>query len=75
MRKITKREYDATMRGTYRYEPTQQGLQAVAPGCERSAVQAAAAREAAGHGRKRSRKPQREPGGMFDLAPSQPTLF
>lgn len=75
MRKVSRYEYDATMRGTYRYEPTAQGAQAIAPGCERSAVQAAAAREAAGHGRKRSSKAQKEPGGMFALVPAQLTLF
>lgn len=58
-------------------EPTDQGDQIVIPGGERSAVQAAAARNAAGRGRMRSRRPQRDPGGLFepDPYPVQQRLF
>jgi hypothetical protein len=58
-------------------EPTDQGDQIVIPGGERSAIQAAAARNAAGRGRMRSRRPQRDPGGLFepDPYPVQQRLF
>lgn len=46
-------------------ERTAQGSQLVIPGAEQSAVQAAASREAAGHGRIAPRKPQQEPGALF----------
>lgn len=59
----------------HRIERTNQGLQRVIPGAERSAVQAAAAREASGHGRIKARKPQQEPGGMFATTTPQPNLF
>ncbi|MGC2521478.1 MAG: LPD38 domain-containing protein [Stellaceae bacterium] len=46
-------------------EQTDQGAQLVMPGAERSAQQAMAAREAAGHGRIAPPAPQAAPGGMF----------
>ena len=53
-------------------EQTAQGAQLVIPGAERSAHQAAAARD----GRMRARKPQQEPGGpLFSYIPPQPSLF
>lgn len=57
-------------------ERTDQGEQIVLPGAQRSATQAAAAREAAGHGKMRPRKPQKPPGGIFTVqTPGQPDLF
>lgn len=57
-------------------ERTDQGEQIVITGMERSAVQLAAAREAAGRGRMLARKPQAEPGGLFaPLVPREPGLF
>lgn len=47
-------------------EHTDQGIQQVMPGMERSAQQVAAAREAQGHGALRSDAAQEEPGGMFE---------
>lgn len=47
-------------------ERTDQGIQQVMPGMERSAQQAAAAREAQGQGALRSDTAQEEPGGMFE---------
>ena len=55
-------------------ERTREGDQIVLPGAERSARQAAAAREGP-TGKLRARKPQRDPGGMFDLPPAEPELF
>lgn len=55
---------------------TAQGLQCVLPGAERSARQAMAAREAAGHGRIPPRVPQLPAGGLFEpREPEQPDLF
>jgi hypothetical protein len=57
-------------------ERTAQGEQFVMPGAERSAVQAAAAREAEGHGRVATSTPQQEPGGLFAEKPAeQPDIF
>jgi hypothetical protein len=49
--------------------------QLIIAGTERSARQAAKARETSGHGRKTTNKPQREPGGMFADPASQEELF
>lgn len=57
-------------------ERTEQGIQVIMPGAERSARQAMAAREAAGHGRIAPRAPQTEPGGLFaPLVPNERGLF
>ncbi len=57
-------------------EKTAQGLQVVLSGAERSAHQAAAARDAAGNGRIHARKPQQQPNGpLFTYTPRQPGLF
>ena len=50
-------------------ERTQQGDQIVLPGAERSAHQAAAAREKEAHGKTLG------PGGMFAIETPQPDLF
>ena len=47
-------------------EKTEQGEQFVLPGAEQSARQAAAAREAEGHGKIVSEVPQQAPGGLFE---------
>lgn len=63
--------FDALQRGTV--EMTEQGPQRVLPGFERSARQAAAAREAAGL---RATRPQEAPGGLFAERPEEePGLF
>lgn len=56
---------------------TDQGEQIVIPGAEKSAVQAAVAREATGRGKMRSRRLQKPAGGMFDATAKdcQPSLF
>lgn len=57
-------------------EHTDQGEQIVLPGAERSARQAAAARENQGRGKLRPRKPQKDPGGLFATNETeQPELF
>jgi hypothetical protein len=57
-------------------ERTDQGEQIVLPGAERSARQAAAAREATGSGKLRARKPQLPPGDLFAVqTPAHPDLF
>lgn len=58
-------------------EQTAQGEQLVIPGAERSARQAAEAREAEGHGRIAPPAEQQEPGGLFapPEPPPQPGLF
>lgn len=58
-------------------EQTDQGAQLVMPGAERSARQAAQAREDAGRGRATTDTPQQEPGGLFAPPPEseQPGLF
>lgn len=56
-------------------DKTNQGMQIVLPGTERSARQAAAAREQRNHGKMRSAKPQREPGGMFAIEKPEPSLL
>lgn len=59
-------------------EPTPQGEQLIIPGAERSAVQAAASREAEGRGRATTDVPQEEPGGLFAEpapAPEEPGLL
>ncbi len=57
-------------------EPTDQGEQIILPGAERSARQAAQAREDAGRGKLKPRVPQKDPAGLFaPLPPSQPGLF
>lgn len=57
-------------------EPTTQGEQLILPGGERSAVQAAQARETAGRGRIASERPQEAPGGLFaEPETAHPELF
>lgn len=57
-------------------ELTDQGEQLILPGGERSAVQAAQAREAAGRGLLRSTTEQREAGGLFESPKTnEPGLF
>lgn len=56
-------------------ERTQQGDQIVLPGAERSAHQAAAAREKEAHGKMRAKRVQLGPGGMFAIETPQPDLF
>jgi hypothetical protein len=69
-------EAQAGQRAKEIIERTAQGEQRVMPGMERSAVQAAAGREAEGHGRIGSAAPQQEAGGLFERAEApQPGLF
>lgn len=57
-------------------EQTDQGAQLVIPGAERSARQAAQAREDAGRGMATTDTPQQEPGGLFEPPKaSEPDLF
>jgi len=57
-------------------ETTAQGMQPVLAGTGRSARQAAAARNAAGHGKIRPRAAQLPPGGLFEPAERRhPDLF
>jgi hypothetical protein len=57
-------------------EQTDQGAQLVIPGAERSARQAAQAREDAGRGMATTDVPQREPGGLFETPKApEPDLF
>jgi hypothetical protein len=59
-------------------EKTSQGMQIILPvaGMARSACAAAAARKAAGHRKLLPKKPQLEPGGLFDQPePVQRDLF
>lgn len=56
-------------------EKTDQGQQIVIRWAGRSARQAAAAREAAGHGKIQPKAPQLPAGGMFDPGRPQPDLF
>ncbi len=59
-----------------RTEETDQGEQIVIPGAERSARQAAQAREDQGRGKIRARKAQREPSGLFETKETeQPKLL
>jgi hypothetical protein len=57
-------------------ERTAQGEQLVMPGAEKSARQAMAAREHEGRGMLRPKKPQRPPGGLFEMPEvPEPELF
>lgn len=66
----------ARVQAVVKSETTPQGEQLVIPGAEPSAIQAAAAREAEGHGRMTSPTAQQEPGGLFAEKPAEtPDLF